>query len=147
MDTFENTYEWKDLLQNHWTITRTGKFFLKKFFKKIPCYMRDLACRWRGFAAGVLQVVLFTVLCFKWSVKRHSVAKILQGIWERFHKSNPNYVSASLVTSSLLSLFRLFIETKNKNQLFSKSVVWQREIVLLFVYSELCCTSKVCRIQ
>ena len=35
-------------------------------------------------ADGVLQAVLFMVLCFKWSVKNHYVAKIIQGIWERF---------------------------------------------------------------
>ena len=33
---------------------------------------------------GVLEVVLCTVLCFKWSVKKYCVAKILQGIWEWF---------------------------------------------------------------
>ena len=29
---------------------------------------------------GVLQVVLFTISCFKGSVKKHCIAKILQGI-------------------------------------------------------------------
>ena len=41
----------------------------------------------------------------------------------------------SLVANSILSLFCPFIGTKNKNQIFSKLVVWQREIVLLFVQS------------
>ena len=41
---------------------------------------------------GVLQVVLFTILCFKGSVKKHCIAKILQGIWERFlYENNRNY--------------------------------------------------------
>ena len=39
---------------------------------------------WRGFAEGLLQFVLFTVFYFKWSAKKHCVAKILQRIWERF---------------------------------------------------------------
>ena len=34
------------------------------------------------------------VLCFKWSVKKPSVAKILWRIWERFlYENNPNYNS------------------------------------------------------
>ena len=42
----------------------------------------------------LLQVVLFTILCFKWSVKKHCVANILYGIWERFlHENNHNYNS------------------------------------------------------
>ena len=42
----------------------------------------------------VLQVVLFTVLCFKWSVKKHCEAKTLQGIRETFlYESNCNYNS------------------------------------------------------
>ena len=37
---------------------------------------------------------LFTVLCFKWSVKKHCVARILQGILERFlRENNRNYNS------------------------------------------------------
>ena len=39
---------------------------------------------WRGFAEGVLQVVLFTILWFKWSVKEHCVAKVLLAVWEIF---------------------------------------------------------------
>ena len=41
-----------------------------------------------------LKVAFFTVLCFKWSVKKHCVAKISQGIWERFlYENNRNYNS------------------------------------------------------
>lgn len=32
---------------------------------------------WKGFTEGVHQVVLFTVLSFKWSKKKHNLAKIL----------------------------------------------------------------------
>ena len=35
--------------------------------------------------------------------------------------------------NSLLSLFFPFKETKNKNKIFTKLVVWFRQIVLLFV--------------
>ena len=34
------------------------------------------AYRKQGFAEGILQVVLFTILCFKWSVKEYCVAKV-----------------------------------------------------------------------
>ena len=33
-------------------------------------------------------------------------------------------IPTNLVANSLLSLFGAFIETKNKNQVFSKLVVW-----------------------
>ena len=58
-----------------------------------------------------------------------------------------NLILTNLVTTSLLSLFHPFIETKNNNQIFRKLMVWYREIVLLFVYSESRSTSKVCQIQ
>ena len=34
------------------------------------------------FAEGPQQVVLFKILCFKWSVKKYCLGIILQGIWE-----------------------------------------------------------------
>ena len=40
------------------------------------------------FAEGVLPEILFTVLSFKWSVKKHCLAKILQGVWETFLYEN-----------------------------------------------------------
>ena len=43
---------------------------------------------WQGFAAGTVYVVLFTVLCLKWSVKKRFIPKILQGIWETFFYEN-----------------------------------------------------------
>ena len=41
-----------------------------------------------------------------------------------------------LVTNSLLSCFCPFLQTKNKNQVFSNLAVKEREILLLFVYSK-----------
>ena len=41
-----------------------------------------------------LEVVLFTVLWFKWSVKKHCAAKVLLALWETFwHQYNYNYNS------------------------------------------------------
>ena len=36
----------------------------------------------------VLQVLLFTVFCCKWSAKKHFVLKILQETWEMFSYKN-----------------------------------------------------------
>ena len=47
---------------------------------------------WRRIAEGILQVALITVLCLKLSVKKHCVAKALQGIWKRsLYDNNRNY--------------------------------------------------------
>ena len=43
-------------------------------------------------------------------------------------------IPTNVVTSLLWSLFCPFEEIKNKNQIFSKLMVWLQEIVLLFVY-------------
>ena len=51
-----------------------------------------------------------------------------------------------LVTNSLLNLFYPVVETKSKNQIFSKLVVWYKKY-LFFLYSMSCSTSKVCAIQ
>ena len=51
-------------------------------------------------------------------------------------------IPTNLGINSLISFFCHFLETKNKNQLLSKLVVWKRDIFLHFVYSESRCTSK-----
>ena len=57
-------------------------------------------------------------------------------------------IPTDLVTNSILSSFCFFLQTKNKNQVFSNLVVWYREIFLFFIYNdELRSTSKPCRIQ
>ena len=42
-------------------------------------------------------------------------------------------VSTFLVTNSLLSFFCPFVEAKNKNQIFSKLMIWLREILIFLV--------------
>lgn len=39
---------------------------------------------WWGFEDGILQFGVFTILCFKWSMKEHCVATILLAIWGTF---------------------------------------------------------------
>ena len=64
-----------------------------------------------------------------------------------YMKTIVTIIPTNLVTNSLSFLFCSFVETKNKNHIFSKLVVWLREIFLCFIYSESCSPSKVCRIQ
>ena len=48
--------------------------------KKVIILVRKLpslcAHSWRGFAEGVLEVALSTILCFKWSVRKEWASKI-----------------------------------------------------------------------
>ena len=55
--------------------------------------MKSCSYSWRWLAEGILQVVLFTVFCFRWSVK-NSVAKILLAIWEIFLFENNCYYNS-----------------------------------------------------
>ena len=77
-------------------------------------------------------------------------------VQERFHRQFKRYfymkvivttIPTGLVTNSLLSSFCPFLQIKNKNQIFSRLVVWKLEIFLVFVYSESHSASKPCRIQ
>ena len=56
-------------------------------------------------------------------------------------------IPTSLVTNFLLFSFSPFLQTKNKNLVFSKLVVWLLVIFLFFVNSESRSTSKPYRIQ
>ena len=56
-------------------------------------------------------------------------------------------IPTNLDTNLLLFFFHPFVEFKNKVQMFSRLLVWKRDIILLFVYSESCSTSMVCQIQ
>ena len=52
-----------------------------------------------------------------------------------------------LVANLLFSYFCPFLQTKNKNQVFSQVRGLVTRIFLLFVYSESCSISKSCRVQ
>ena len=53
-------------------------------------------------------------------------------------------VPVSLLRNLLLPLFRTFVETKNKNQIFEEVGDLVTSMFLLFDYSESRSTSKVC---
>ena len=65
------------------------------------------------------------------------IAKISEGIWKRFlYENNCNYNSNKFSDKFYFSLVYLFVETKDKNEIFSKLVIWQQEIFLfLFIAS------------
>ena len=91
------------------------------------------------FAEGVLRVVSFTVLWFKWSVKKSCAAKVFLAIWEMlWHENNRNCHSYRFSHNSLLSSFCSFLQSKNKNQVFSRLVAWYREIFLFFLFIASC---------
>ena len=64
----------------------------QKIIVTVRKLFNQYAHSWRGFAEGVLQIVLFTVLRFKSSVKKHCVANVLLAIWKTFlHENIRNY--------------------------------------------------------
>ena len=65
---------------------------LKKESQCFESFSTSVCHSWWRFAECVLQVVLFTILWFKWPVKKHCVAKVLQAIWEIvLDENNCNY--------------------------------------------------------
>ena len=76
---------------------------------------------WRGFPEGVLQVVLFTILWFKWSVKTHCAAKVLLVIWDIFlHENNCNYNSYRFSYKVALILFLSFLANQKQESGFQQ---------------------------
>ena len=72
----------------------------------------------REFVAGVLEVLFFPVLWFKWSVYKHCLAKVLLAIWQIFlHENNCNYNSYKFrYKFAFIPFLPLLRETKTKNQ-------------------------------
>ena len=69
----------------------------------------------------VLQVVLFTVLWFKWSVRKHCVAKVLLAIWEIFlHENNRNYNSYRFSYKFAFILFLSFLTNQKQKSGFQQ---------------------------
>ena len=70
---------------------------------------------------GIMQVILFTILDFNWTVKKHCVVKILQGIWETFFmKVMVTIIPINLVTNLVLSLFLSFRRNQKQESNFRK---------------------------
>lgn len=90
---------------------------------------------WRGFAEGVLKFVFFKVLWFKWLMKKQCVAKILQGVWERFlYENNPNYNSYK-ISCKLASTHCLSFRINQKQESSFHQVAWSVRKKLFFFLS------------
>ena len=89
---------------------------------------------------------MFTVFCFKWSVKKHCVAKILQGIWRRFlYENNRNFNSYKSSHKFNFISFLSFHKNQKQESNFQQVGGLVTSNILLFVDSESRYTSKVCR--
>ena len=76
---------------------------------------------WREFAKGILQIVLFAILWFKWSVKKHCVAKVLLAIWEIFlHENNRKNNSDISSYKFAFVLFLLFLTIEKQESGFQQ---------------------------
>ena len=84
---------------------------------------------------GHLQVALFTILWFKWSVKKHCVAKVLLAIWEIFlHENNCNYNSYRFSYKFAFIFFLSFIANQKQESGFQQvcGLVMRRISVFCF---------------
>ena len=68
-----------------------------------------------GFAEGILRVVLFMILHFKWLLKKHCVAKFLQGIWKRFLYENNHRFNCYKFSYKISYIPALYFH-RNQNQ-------------------------------
>ena len=87
---------------------------------------------WGGFSEDVLQVLSFIVLWFKWSVKKHCVAKLLLAIWEiLLHENNRN-------CNSYTFSYKVVFSYKLKTRIRFSASWWsgnQRYFYFLFIVS------------
>ena len=101
---------------------------------------------WRVFAEDVLQVVLFTVLWFKWLVKKYCVAKFSLVIWEIFlHENNRNYNSCIFSDKFAFIPFLSLLAFQKQESSFQQ--VGGLVTKNISVYGELRFTSTSCWIQ
>ena len=110
------------MIKNTWPNKSGNPTTLKKIIITVRKFSNLCAYIWREFAEGILQVLSFTVLCFKSFVKKHCVVKILLATWETFlYESNCNYIFCKFTfTNLLLPLCSAFVKT-NKRIKFSAS--------------------------
>ena len=67
---------------------------LKKYLQQFESFLTNVPLAGEDLLRCVVQVVLFTVLWFKWSVKKLCVTKVLLEVWEIFlRENNRNYNS------------------------------------------------------
>ena len=65
---------------------------------------------------GILEVVLFTIFSFNWSVKKNCVAKTLQAIWETFLYENSCNFNSYKLSYKLAFIHFLILSYKPKTR-------------------------------
>ena len=120
---------------------------LKKQSQQFESFSTNMPTVSENSLRAFYRLFLFTTLWFKWLMKKHCVAKILLAIWEIFLHENNRNCNSCKCSYKFAFIHFLSLQTKNKNLVFSKLVVWSREVFLFFAYSESRSTSKSCRIQ
>ena len=101
---------------------------------------------WRGFGESLLQFILFIVLWFKWSVKKHCVAKVLLEVSQIFlHENNRNYNLYRFSCKFAFILFLSFLINLKQESSFQEVGSLVTRILLFFIHSE--SSSKSCRIK
>ena len=110
-------------------------------FKKIPCYMRG------SYYSVQVIYCFYVVLWFKWSLKKHCVAKGLLAIWEIIlHENNRNYNSYKFSYKFPFTFILSFLTNQKQEPGFQLIGGLVQEI-FVFCYNESRSTSNACRIQ
>ena len=60
--------------QKYFVIWITNSWKPQKIIITVRKLSTQCAYSWRGFAEGIMQIALFVVLCFQWSVKKASAS-------------------------------------------------------------------------
>ena len=67
------------------------------------------------------KLLFLTVFCFEWSVKKHGVAKILKGIWQKFlYEKNRNCNSFKFSCKFIFIPFWSFHRNQNQQSSFQQ---------------------------
>ena len=121
-------------------ILKTSNKF-KSFLTNVPIVNEDLM--------RVFYRLFYLQFCKSSSQWKNPVYKRFYQQLERYFymKIIVTMISTDLITNSFLASFCPSLQTRSKNQVFNKLVVWYREIVLFLVYSESRSTLKPCWIQ
>ena len=87
----------------------------QKIITTVQKLSNQCAYSWREFAKGILQAVLFTIFCFKWSVKEHCFTKILLAIPGTFiYENNYSFNSYKFSYKLYFILFHSFVWMKKE---------------------------------
>ena len=87
-----------------------------------------------------VQFVLFTLLCFNWSVEKHRVTKILQRVWETFLYQNSRKYNSYKFSCKFVLIKFLSFRRNQKQELNLQQVCWpgnEKYFCFLFIASRI----------